>query len=84
MQQCPSAPRPIPLTRYRGKNDQIIKEVSGFPYKGTAGAPNVLVTLWSLKDGEAGDVMIAFYRTWLSQAGRSDPAKAGAKPASLT
>ncbi|MET4201970.1 CHAT domain-containing tetratricopeptide repeat protein [Bradyrhizobium sp. LA6.12] len=41
----------------------------------TAGARNVLVTLWPLNDGEARDFMIAFYKTWLSQA-RSDPAKA--------
>ena len=42
----------------------------------TAGARNILVTLWPLNDGEARDFMVAFYRTWLSQAGRSDPAKA--------
>jgi CHAT domain-containing protein len=41
----------------------------------TAGARNVLVTLWPLKDGEARDFMIAFYKNWLSQI-RSDPAKA--------
>ncbi|MCS3932080.1 CHAT domain-containing protein/Tfp pilus assembly protein PilF [Bradyrhizobium elkanii] len=41
----------------------------------TAGARNVLVTLWPLNDGEARDFMIKFYKTWLSQA-RSDPAKA--------
>ena len=42
----------------------------------TAGARNVLVTLWPLNDGEARDFMVAFYKTWLAQAGRSDPAKA--------
>jgi CHAT domain-containing protein len=42
----------------------------------TAGARNVLVTLWPVNDGEARDFMVAFYRTWLSQAGRSDPGKA--------
>jgi CHAT domain-containing protein len=42
----------------------------------TAGARNVLVTLWPLNDGEARDFMAAFYRSWLSQAGRSDPAQA--------
>jgi CHAT domain-containing protein len=41
----------------------------------TAGARNVMVTLWKLNDGEARDFMIAFYKTWLSQV-RSDPAKA--------
>ena len=41
----------------------------------TAGARNVLVTLWPLNDGEARDFMVAFYRTWLSQP-HSDPAKA--------
>jgi CHAT domain-containing protein len=41
----------------------------------TAGARNVLVTLWPLNDGEARDFMVAFYKTWLSQV-RSDPAKA--------
>jgi CHAT domain-containing protein len=41
----------------------------------TAGARNVLVTLWPLNDGEARDFMIKFYKTWLSQT-RSDPAKA--------
>ena len=41
----------------------------------TAGARNVLVTLWKLHDGEAHDFMIAFYKNWLSQV-RSDPAKA--------
>jgi hypothetical protein len=34
------------------------------------------VTLWPLNDGEARDFMVAFYRTWLAPAGRSDPAKA--------
>jgi CHAT domain-containing protein len=42
----------------------------------TAGARNVLVTLWPLNDGEARDFMIAFYKRWLAQSGRSDPAKA--------
>jgi CHAT domain-containing protein len=41
----------------------------------TAGARNVLVTLWPLNDGEARDFMISFYKEWLSQI-RSDPAKA--------
>ena len=41
----------------------------------TAGARNVLVTLWPLNDGEARDFMVKFYKTWLSQT-RSDPAKA--------
>ena len=41
----------------------------------TAGARNVLVTLWPLNDGEARDFMVAFYKNWLSQI-RSDPAKA--------
>jgi CHAT domain-containing protein/Tfp pilus assembly protein PilF len=41
----------------------------------TAGARNVLVTLWPLNDGEARDFMVAFYKNWLSQV-RSDPAKA--------
>ncbi|MDE5454137.1 tetratricopeptide repeat protein [Bradyrhizobium sp. CSA112] len=41
----------------------------------TAGARNVLVTLWPLNDGEARDFMSKFYKTWLSQS-RSDPAKA--------
>jgi len=41
----------------------------------TAGARNVMVTLWPLNDGEARDFMKDFYRNWLSQA-RSDPAKA--------
>jgi CHAT domain-containing protein len=41
----------------------------------TAGARNVMVTLWSLNDGEAHDFMVEFYKTWLSQV-RSDPAKA--------
>jgi CHAT domain-containing protein len=35
----------------------------------------VLVTPWKLNDGEARDFMIAFYKTWLSQA-RRDAAKA--------
>ena len=41
-----------------------------------SGARNVLVTLWPLNDGEARDFMAAFYRSWLAQAGRSEPAKA--------
>jgi CHAT domain-containing protein len=41
----------------------------------TAGARNVLVTLWPLNDGEARDFMVAFYKNWLSQI-PSDPAKA--------
>jgi CHAT domain-containing protein len=41
----------------------------------TAGARNVLVTLWKLNDGEARDFMVEFYKTWLAQV-RSDPAKA--------
>jgi len=41
----------------------------------TAGARNVLVTLWKLKDGEAHEFMVDFYKNWLTQA-RSDPAKA--------
>jgi tetratricopeptide (TPR) repeat protein/CHAT domain-containing protein len=41
----------------------------------TAGARNVLVTLWPLNDGEARDFMIRFYKTWLNQT-RSDPARA--------
>jgi CHAT domain-containing protein len=41
----------------------------------TAGARNVLVTLWPLNDGEARAFMVRFYKTWLSQT-RSDPAKA--------
>jgi tetratricopeptide (TPR) repeat protein len=41
----------------------------------TAGARNVLVTLWKLNDGEARDFMITFYKNWLNQV-RSDPAKA--------
>jgi CHAT domain-containing protein len=41
----------------------------------TVGARSVLVTLWKLNDGHARDFMVAFYKTWLSQA-CSDPAKA--------
>jgi CHAT domain-containing protein len=41
----------------------------------TAGARNVLVTLWKLNDGEAHDFMVDFYENWLSQP-RSDPARA--------
>src|SRR5260370_5247395 len=39
----------------------------------TAGARNVLVTLWKLNDGEARDFMVI--KKWLNQV-RSDPAKA--------
>lgn len=42
----------------------------------TAGARNVLVTLWPLNDGEARDFMVGFYKRWLAQPGRSDPGKA--------
>jgi CHAT domain-containing protein len=41
----------------------------------TAGARNVLVTLWKLNDGEAHEFMVDFYKNWLTQ-DRSDPAKA--------
>jgi CHAT domain-containing protein/tetratricopeptide (TPR) repeat protein len=41
----------------------------------TAGARNVLVTLWKVNDGEARDFMVAFYKIWLTQS-HSDPAKA--------
>jgi CHAT domain-containing protein len=41
----------------------------------TAGARNVLVTLWPLDDGLARDFMVDFYKNWLTQA-HSDPAKA--------
>jgi CHAT domain-containing protein/Flp pilus assembly protein TadD len=41
----------------------------------TAGARNVLVTLWKLQDGEAHDFMVDFYKNWLTQ-DHSDPAKA--------
>jgi CHAT domain-containing protein len=41
-----------------------------------AGAHSVLVTLWPVNDGQARDFMVAFYSSWLSQAGRSDPARA--------
>jgi CHAT domain-containing protein len=41
----------------------------------TAGARNVLVTLWKLNDGEAHDFMVDFYKRWLTQ-DHSDPAKA--------
>jgi len=41
----------------------------------TAGARNVLVTLWPLDDLLARDFMADFYKNWLS-AGKSDPAKA--------
>jgi CHAT domain-containing protein len=41
----------------------------------TAGARNVLVTLWKLNDGEARDFMVEFYKRWLAQV-RSEPAKA--------
>jgi CHAT domain-containing protein/Tfp pilus assembly protein PilF len=41
----------------------------------TAGARNVLVTLWPLEDGLARDFMVDFYKNWIGQT-RSDPAKA--------
>jgi CHAT domain-containing protein len=41
----------------------------------TAGARNVLVTLWKLDDGQARDFMVDFYRNWTGQS-HSDPAKA--------
>jgi CHAT domain-containing protein len=41
----------------------------------TAGARNVLVTLWQLDDGLARDFMVDFYKNWIGQR-RSDPAKA--------
>jgi CHAT domain-containing protein/Tfp pilus assembly protein PilF len=41
----------------------------------TAGARNVLVTLWDLKEGEAHNFMVDFYENWLGQT-HSDPAKA--------
>jgi CHAT domain-containing protein len=41
----------------------------------TAGARNVLVTLWPLDDFMARDFMVDFYKNWLAQ-DRSDPAKA--------
>ncbi len=40
-----------------------------------AGVHAVLMTLWSVRDTEAKDFMIAFYTAWLQQA-RSDPAVA--------
>jgi CHAT domain-containing protein len=40
-----------------------------------AGARNVLVTLWPVKDDEARDFMVTFYKNWLNQV-RSEPAKA--------
>jgi CHAT domain-containing protein/tetratricopeptide (TPR) repeat protein len=40
----------------------------------TAGARNVLVTLWKLKDGEAREFMVEFYKNWLTQE-RSDSGK---------
>jgi CHAT domain-containing protein len=41
----------------------------------TAGARNVLVTLWPLDDQLARDFMVDFYKNWLTQP-HSDPAKA--------
>jgi CHAT domain-containing protein len=41
----------------------------------TAGARNVLVTLWPLDDGMARDFMVDFYKNWIGQS-RSDPARA--------
>jgi CHAT domain-containing protein len=41
----------------------------------TAGARNVLVTLWPLEDGMARDFMVDFYKNWVGQS-HSDPAKA--------
>jgi CHAT domain-containing protein/tetratricopeptide (TPR) repeat protein len=41
----------------------------------TAGARNVLVTLWPIQDGHGRDFMVDFYKHWLIQP-RSDPAKA--------
>jgi CHAT domain-containing protein len=41
----------------------------------TAGARNVLVTLWPLDDQAARDFMVDFYKNWLGQS-RSDPARA--------
>jgi CHAT domain-containing protein len=41
----------------------------------TAGAHNVLVTLWKLDDGQARDFMVDFYKNWTAQS-HSDPAKA--------
>jgi CHAT domain-containing protein/Tfp pilus assembly protein PilF len=41
----------------------------------TAGARNVLVTLWPLEDGEARDFMADFYKNWASEA-QGDPATA--------
>jgi tetratricopeptide (TPR) repeat protein len=41
----------------------------------TAGARNVLVTLWPLDDQMARDFMVDFYQNWLGQT-RSDPARA--------
>jgi CHAT domain-containing protein len=41
----------------------------------TAGARNVLVTLWKLNDGEAHEFMVDFYKRLLTQ-NHSDPAKA--------
>jgi CHAT domain-containing protein len=42
----------------------------------TAGARNVLVTLWPLEDGMARDFMVDFYKNWIGQQTYSDPAKA--------
>jgi CHAT domain-containing protein len=41
----------------------------------TAGARNVLVTLWPLDDLLARDFMVDFYKNWLTRA-HSDPARA--------
>jgi CHAT domain-containing protein len=41
----------------------------------TAGARNVLVTLWPLDDGVARDFMVDFYKNWIGQS-HSDPARA--------
>jgi CHAT domain-containing protein len=41
----------------------------------TAGARNVLVTLWKLKDGAAHRFTVDFYKNWLTQK-HSNPAKA--------
>jgi CHAT domain-containing protein len=41
----------------------------------TAGARNVLVTLWPLDDQLARDFMADFYKNWLTQK-QNDPAKA--------
>ncbi len=41
-----------------------------------AGAGQVLLTLWPVRDIEARDFMVAFYNAWLSQTSGSDPAAA--------